>query len=67
MVRLADVSARMSVRRGVAAADVAAAATDAEMDPRPADLQAVLATGDVISVGDLDGDLVEMRAGGHRD
>jgi hypothetical protein len=53
----------MLVRRGVAAGDVAAAATDAEVDPLAADLQAVLAARD--RVGRIDPNLVEVLADRH--
>src|SRR5262245_33163474 len=56
----------VAVRRVVAAADVAAARAHSQVDPAAADLQTVLAAGNV-GRQVRDGDRVEMEAGsGHR-
>src|SRR5262245_20955157 len=61
MRRGAGVRSRVPVRRVVAAADMPAVEADAEVEPQPADLQAVLAAlGGRRQLGD--GDLVEMGA-----
>src|SRR3954454_12076069 len=61
---LAGVPGRVAVRGGVAAADLPAALAHAQMDPLAADLEALLAAGDV--GGRLEElDLVEMGADGH--
>src|SRR5207302_3126795 len=49
------------VLRAVTAADVPAGHAEAEVDPDVADLQALLAA--VAAGGDVEADLVEMRAG----
>jgi hypothetical protein len=55
------VPAGVLTRRGVTAADLPAAATDAQMDPLSAGLQALLAPADLPR--GLDPNLVEVRAG----
>src|SRR3954447_26682701 len=64
MVDLRGVLARVLVRRGVAAADLAARLAHAQVDPLVARLQALLAAGDV-GGGVEQLDLVEMGALGH--
>src|SRR5690242_3487833 len=63
MGALARVLGRVAVGRRVAAADLAAAATDAQVQPMAADRQTVLAAVGVL--GAPDGDLIQMCAVDH--
>jgi hypothetical protein len=58
MPDLANVTGGVAVGRGIAAADVTARAAHAQVHPPPADLQAVLATGDLLRPRDVD--LIQM-------
>src|SRR5215210_253262 len=65
VVRLRGVAAGVPVGRGVAAADLPAGLAHPQVHPAVARLQALLAAGDLVRLGEVL-DLVEVRAGGHQ-
>ena len=62
VARLVEMDARMPVRGGIAAAHLAAAQADAQMHPPSTDLQALLASVDVLASRRAHRDLVEVSA-----
>src|SRR5215218_2838512 len=65
MLGLGGVPAGVPVGRGVAAADLPAGLAHPQVDPAVSRLQALLAAGDLVRLGEVL-DLVEVRAGGHQ-